>query len=252
MIPDPRCKYQGRYFHFHYAMEALSGVEGKILDIGCGTGALTHAFKKYRPDLKVYGCDNDQQELTTFRKKYGDFGVKLSKDNAYQLSFDSQEFAAVLIIDVLEHLEQPRKSLQEAVRVLKKRGVFYLVVPLEGELITIDGWLKLVGINLKEKPIDHIQQFRLAEIREMILKSGLEITQIRFSHHFFYQFFSFLYYLYVALFKRGKYWPLASKNKSINRLIFFLESLGGWLTFWESSLLRRIKGQTVHITAKKL
>ncbi|MFC1790647.1 class I SAM-dependent methyltransferase [Patescibacteria group bacterium] len=253
MISDPNCKkYQGRYFHLRYALRSLAEVRGKVLDIGCGTGAITHAIAQKRSDLVIYGCDNDKKELAVFKKKYGYLGVRLLKENACKLSFKNQEFAAVLVFDVLEHLSQPKKALEEAARVLKKRGVFYLVVPLEAELFTVDGWLRLLGINLKEKPIGHIQQFKLREIKARLSQAGFKITQIRFSHHFFYQLFSLFYYVYVALFKKGEYQCLVSENKSLNRVILCLQSLLGRLIFWESSLLKQVGGQTVHITAQKL
>lgn len=253
MIPyDPGRKCHGRHFHFYDAIEALKQVKGKVLDVGCGPGFITHAVKKNRPDLEIFACDKDKKGLAIFEKRYGDLGVKLFQEDACQLSFGDQEFEAVLMMDILEHLVYPQRAVFEAVRVLRKKGVFYLTVPLEGELTTIDGWLKLVGINLKKRPIGHIQQFRLGEIREMLLESGLKITQIRFSHHFFYQFFSLGYFLYLALFRKGQYWSLVSEEKSLNQLVLQLEVLGGWLTYWESILLRRVKGQTLHISAQKL
>lgn len=249
---DPREKYQGRYFHFHYLMSVLKKVKGKILDIGCGSGELTHAIKSERPDLIVFACDCDKRKLSLFPKRYGNQGIKLFKSDVNQLSFKNNEFAAVVIIDVLEHLKNPKKALQEAVRVLKKGGIFHLIVPMEGDLATIDGWLSLVKINLKAKPIGHIQQFSLTDIQVMIRESGLVITQMCYSHHFFYQLASLFYYLYVKFFNAGQYQSLKSKKKSVNWSIKNLEKLGGWLTYWESSLLKEVKGQTVHITAKKL
>ncbi|MBN1263787.1 MAG: class I SAM-dependent methyltransferase [Candidatus Pacebacteria bacterium] len=252
MIPDPNCRYQGRHFHLCYCLEAISQVRKRVIDIGCGTGAITFAIVKKRPDLSFYGCDKDERDLAVFKKKYGRLGVRLFRGDACRLKFKDKVFNAALMIDVLEHLKKPEKALREAARVLKKRGVFYLVVPLEAELFTIDGWLRLLGINLKKKPIGHIQQFRLREVKAMLARAGFKVTRIRFSHHFFYQFFSLFYYVYVAFFKKGEYQSLASKNKKVRRGTLFLEGLLGRLIFWESSLLRRVRGQTVHITARKL
>src|SRR5438132_11990983 len=38
-------------------LQAISGVSGRLLEIGCGAGRYTRAFWRYGPDLEVHGCD---------------------------------------------------------------------------------------------------------------------------------------------------------------------------------------------------
>jgi SAM-dependent methyltransferase len=38
-------------------MDALSGVRGKVLDAGCGTGGLLARLRAERPDLTLFGVE---------------------------------------------------------------------------------------------------------------------------------------------------------------------------------------------------
>ena len=253
MLPASIKKHHTRYFHVVWALEALEEVRGKVLDIGCGRGGITAGIKKDRGNLKIYACDRDPSQLDAFKKDYKNLDIKLKRCDAQKLTYKNAEFDAVTMFDVIEHLESPQKAISESARVLKKEGLFHLVVPLERELTTLDGWVKkLFGVNLKKSPIGHIQQFTLNEVKAFLEKAGFATVRIRFSYHFFYQFFSLIYFLFVAAFRRGRYLPLASEREPVNKFIFWLIALGGWLVFLESSVLRKIRGQTAHITSKKI
>lgn len=244
-------KYHSRYFHLVYALDALREISGKILDVGCGQGGITAVIKRQRDDLYLVGCDNDSGQLSEFRKNYANLGIKLVRCDALNLPFKNGEFDAVLMIDVLEHLKDPEKAVREVSRVVKRGGVFHLVVPLEAELSTFDGLIrKFFGKNLKRKPIGHIHQFTLEKIMSLLGASGFKVKKVRYSYHLIYQLVSLLYFVWVSLAKKGNYLPLTSKSKSLNSLIGFLSKFIGWLVYFESSILQKVKGQTAHITAR--
>lgn len=248
-------KYHSRYFHFLYAMKTLRDIKGSILDVGCGMGQIANEIKKSNPDLKVFACDKDESVLSFAKKNYGVNKIVFSNCDAHKLHFSDKKFDAVIMTDVLEHLENPQESIKEIRKVLKKNGVFHLVVPCEASLFTIDGWIKkLFGKNLKERPIGHIQQFNLKDIKKMLTNDRFELRHIKYSYHLFYQFFSLIYYLYVSLFNKGKYLPLesTSQRKTFNKAVFYLKIIGGYLVFLESIALADFRGQTAHITAKRL
>jgi ubiquinone/menaquinone biosynthesis C-methylase UbiE len=240
-----------RYWHLVYALEALAGVKGKLLDVGCGKGMITSQMKKRRPDLEVGAVDESQEQLNDFIKYYlGDGGVKLFRGEAQKLGVKDKQFEAVVMFDVLEHLEKPEAAIEEISRIIVPGGVFHLVVPLEGELTSIDGWIKkLWGKNLKRVTIGHVQQFTLKEIKGMLNESGWQVNKIRYSYHLGYQWLSLGYFLLVALVNRGEYLPLESKHQVINRLIEMLKTGSMRVINLESKLLARVRGQTAHITS---
>jgi len=236
--------------HFSYALKALKEVEGEVLDVGCGIGHLTSEIRNFRLDLEITGCDRERKHLDYFRQ-YFDSGVKIAYCDAHKLPFGDTSFSAVLMIDVLEHLEAPEDALREAHRVLKRGGVLHLAVPCEKSLATWDGWLyRFFKLNLKREPIGHIQLFAFEEVKKMLEDQGFEVADSHFSQHFFDQLFSLFYYLFVGVFRRGRHFNLRQKGERFPPIAFFLGA-GAWLANLESKLLQRVKGRTLHITTKK-
>ena len=55
--------------------------------------------------------------------------VHLQKTSGYKLPFADNFFDAVILFDVVEHLDEPEKSWAECRRVLKNGGYFYVEFP---------------------------------------------------------------------------------------------------------------------------
>ena len=194
-------KWHSRYFHTKYAFSALNKLKGKVVDIGAGQGGITRALALSLPDLKFYACDNDYKKLEVFaglRER-----IVLRRGDACNLPYKSRYFDAVVMFDVLEHLEDPPKAISEVSRVLKKQGVFHLVVPCEGDIWTIDGVINKLGINLKKDPIGHINQFTFRQVSNEFDTHGFKIKDVKYSYHFIYQVVSFLYFLRTKLLFKG-------------------------------------------------
>jgi glycosyltransferase involved in cell wall biosynthesis/ubiquinone/menaquinone biosynthesis C-methylase UbiE len=239
-----------KFLHFSYALNALEKVKGKVLDIGCGSGRLTSEIKKTRRELEITGCDKDLEPLDYF-EKYFNNGINIVHCDAQKLPFKEKSFNAILMFDVLEHLEKPKNALKEVRRTLKKGGIFHLAVPCEKSLATWDGWLyRFFKINLKHDSVGHIQLFTLEDVRKMLADQQFEVLDFHFSQHFIDQFFSFPYYVFVKVFRRGKHFNLRQKGEDFQPLSFLLK-VGAWLANFESTTLRNVKGRTLHITASK-
>jgi len=80
--------------------------EKNVLDIGAGDGLITHL-------VGAKGIEYEPEGVRLAQEK----GVDVIQGDAYALPFEDNSFDAVMMIDVLEHFEDPRKALQEAQRV---------------------------------------------------------------------------------------------------------------------------------------
>ncbi len=93
-----------------------------LLDIGCGTGVVTSAFRRWGFDAT--GVDVVPEFIAIARKTYPD--VKYSSGAAEDLPFPGETFDYVALTSLLEHVRDWRKTISEAARVLKPNGVLVL------------------------------------------------------------------------------------------------------------------------------
>ncbi|PIS12405.1 class I SAM-dependent methyltransferase [candidate division WWE3 bacterium CG09_land_8_20_14_0_10_47_33] len=112
--------------------------EKKILDVGCGIGTYLQAFKRFSGDL--YGVEIDPQRAkeATLRlrstPKDGQAGQEKISPHilvapAEKLPFRAGMFDVVFSHEVLEHVEDDRKAVEETVRVLKPGGRLVIFAP---------------------------------------------------------------------------------------------------------------------------
>lgn len=123
-IEDTYWWHTGRMNIIDKQLEKLSRGQKKfkILNIGCGTGGTIPTLEKYG---KVVNIDTSPEALK-FLKMKGYIG-NLTTD--YRLPFNDGEFDIVVALDVLEHIDQDRSSIDEWKRILRKKGKIIVTVP---------------------------------------------------------------------------------------------------------------------------
>jgi ubiquinone/menaquinone biosynthesis C-methylase UbiE len=112
----------------------LDGVEigpgSFVLDLACGTGAMSRRLRARFPDVELFGCDISQDQLVAARdeqRRVRDH-FPLVRCNAAALPFVSGTFDAVHCSWLLEHVpkDETIAILHEARRVLRPGGTVYL------------------------------------------------------------------------------------------------------------------------------
>ncbi|KAH3686696.1 hypothetical protein WICPIJ_002340 [Wickerhamomyces pijperi] len=103
----------------------------KILDVGCGPGTITTSLAKYVPQGQVYGIEpteglfQEAKDLLHQQEQSSKHinNVKFELGSAFKLPYEDNSFSIVHAHQVLIHLSDPIKALQEMIRVIKPNGL---------------------------------------------------------------------------------------------------------------------------------
>lgn len=107
-------------------LEMLDTAEGIALEIGCGSGDFTVAFKD-KVDLLV-SCDISRVGVQKAASKVGK-NVEFVLCDAMNLPFRADSVTTIILSEVLEHLYDKGKSLAEIKRVLARSGRLIITTP---------------------------------------------------------------------------------------------------------------------------
>ena len=103
--------------------------QSKLLEIGCGPGALAQALARWYPCVRIHGIDRDSNFIEFARKTAPH--IEFSEGDATELPFLSNTFDVTISNTVAEHIE-PAKFYGEQYRVLKENGVCIVLSARKG------------------------------------------------------------------------------------------------------------------------
>lgn len=93
----------------------------RVLDVGCGTGALLDQLSRACPQAQLAGIDPVPEMLAMARRRLP-ATVALRESWAERLPFDEQSFDVVVSCNVFHYIRQPTMALREMTRVLQRGG----------------------------------------------------------------------------------------------------------------------------------
>jgi SAM-dependent methyltransferase len=95
-----------------------------VLDLGCGIGTYVRRFDEI--GATAYGLDIDGERV----RRGGEAGAaRLSVGVGERLPFRDESFDGVLLNEVIEHVDDDRETLREALRVTKPGGRVVIFAP---------------------------------------------------------------------------------------------------------------------------
>jgi methionine biosynthesis protein MetW len=166
-------KPQQEQFRHTAALKLIKG--GLVLDVGCGDGFFLSLLKK--AGLEAEGIDISDIAVAHARDRgltarQGDFARE-------PLPFKDHSFSTVVALDVLEHVYDPLRVLEEMKRVTA--GTIIISVPnfssLPSRLQTLLG--KVPENNRPHK--GHIYWFNWLVLSALLQKSGLTLLRTRIN-----------------------------------------------------------------------
>lgn len=118
---------------FHGQYEALFSLDKdkklRILEIGCGPGALADALHRWYPNAEIVAVDRDSNFIEYAKKQIS--GVEFMECDAAALPFEADTFDVTISNTVCEHIE-PTVFYAEQKRVLKDNGVCLVLSARKG------------------------------------------------------------------------------------------------------------------------
>jgi len=151
--------------------------KGCVLEVGCGPGYSTEKLLDMLPkDINFKASDIEEENLEDAKKLLGN-KVLLSKEDIYDLNVDNDSIDLIFVLEVLEHLEDPKRALEEIKRVIK--GYAIVAVPRE----PIWRMLNMVRFkylkDLGNTP-GHIQHWSSISFKKLLKDNRFEIVKTKY------------------------------------------------------------------------
>ena len=163
---------------FQYTQEMSLGQfdwqpDGKLLDVGCGTGYAVLFGASMLPEGKACGIDISQTMVDRATAKITPElkgRVEFQQASAEQIPYEDNHFNFVLCTNSFHHYQKPMNALKEMRRVLKPGGM--LVIFENAPDLSLYTWLWDRWLRIAEK--GHVRYYPSKELGDMIRNAGFE------------------------------------------------------------------------------
>ena len=166
-----------------------------ILDCACGRGFYLNMFR-YVSRCCLVGLELDWPVIVKARQNVGHLpDILLTNANMYRLPYPDSKFDAVILSEILEHIDDDVAGLREVYRVLKPGGIVAITVPNANYPFWWDPINKTLeaffGTHIKRGPLagiwaNHVRLYSREQLQKAVVTAGFLIEEIRsFTHSSF-------------------------------------------------------------------
>jgi SAM-dependent methyltransferase len=202
-----------------------------ILDYGCGVGINLGILSKFG---KIFYYDKSKLAIDYVKKKYTKKNFFYLSNN--KLAYYKKKFDIIIAADVIEHIKNDKKKINELSSLLKKNGYILITVPAFQELF-----------SSKDKSLKHYRRYTKDSLHK-ILKDHFH--EIEFTY------FNFILFIPIAIiilfFKITKINFIDSVEKKPN---FLINKIAFYIFALEAFLIKKIKlpfGMSILFFGKKI
>ena len=175
----------------------------RILDVGCGDALFFDALATYG---EVEGVESDESLVTPDGKHRARIHV-----GPFDRTFrPGHEFGLILMLDVVEHLTDPRSALAYAYELLEAGGILFVTVPAFMLL-----WTRHDVLNR------HFTRYMRASFTRLAQSAGFEVEHSRYFYHWMVP-AKFATRMLEALRPAGEPRPPRVPPRLLNRLLYLL------------------------------
>jgi ubiquinone/menaquinone biosynthesis C-methylase UbiE len=168
-------KFESSNYYYSFSLSFIQQDEQKgkkLLDVGCGSGALLKLAYKKR--FLTYGIDISDTAIKQAKEEVPN--AELVVGSAENLPWQNDYFDYVTCICSIEHHIHPDKSVAEIARVLSDRGNAFIMLP-NGFYFhdVLRAWLKGEGLSHGQE----VEKFATAkQWRHLLESNGLIVDKV--------------------------------------------------------------------------
>ncbi|MBI5557291.1 MAG: methyltransferase domain-containing protein [Deltaproteobacteria bacterium] len=166
LLNEKEAAWRSEYFSSILSfIEKFQPQKSHLLDIGCGVG---HFLSIARQNgWQTTGLELSEKGSAHCKKN----GLTVFQKTIEEVALSADTFDVVTLLGVLEHMVDPKRTLANAVRVMKPGGVISVVVP---------NVYSLLAMILREKAVtfdgrEHMIFFSADTLQKIFQKVGLEV-----------------------------------------------------------------------------
>jgi SAM-dependent methyltransferase len=158
-----------------------------VLDAGCGAGR--HSFEAFKRGSTICSMDCDLDEIKKVIYSLSETSKEDRRNNGQSvamtadvihLPFEEATFDRIICSEVMEHIHEDIRALDEFVRILKPRGRIAVTVPTWFTEAAYGFLSPLYFAN----PGGHVRKFTPRELADKMRRAGLRIYGLGHAHAF--------------------------------------------------------------------
>ncbi len=144
----------------------------KILDVGCGDGKI----RNFVQNCDYFGIDGQKKLVDSLIEE--NVKAKTIDLNKEKFPFEKEKFDYILMLDILEHVADPKQLLDQAKSRLNERG--RIIVTLPNDYHILNKIRFLFNKHLTEDafaPYGHLHYFPIKSGANFLKKNGFKIEK---------------------------------------------------------------------------
>ena len=147
-----------KYTHFH----VKKYIKFPILEIGAGIGSFTKNYYSYSKKIILTELDNKNYHI--LKKKFLKYkNITVFKKKIFNFQ---KKFSSIIYMNVLEHIKDDYKEINEALKKLEINGYLIILVPAHNQLY-----------SSFDKAVGHYRRYNIEFFKNLKLKNG-KITKL--------------------------------------------------------------------------
>jgi len=143
--------------------------EGRVLDIGCGSGKFLHFAKGFGWD--VHGVELDEAAAEYARSE---LGIDIRTGDLMDQAYEPKSFDVIRMSHVLEHLPDPMPELRRIREILEDDGLLVVMIPNVGSALA----RRFGGCWFALDAPRHLYSFSRETVTRLLEKAGLRVERI--------------------------------------------------------------------------